>query len=248
MVQAKIALITQLAFFTLGIHAVKAQAPVANSKQIKEQVTNSFGGWNNWNEARYIFYSAVGNNNPALSNSERTFLLDKESGKCRFEGVLNTKEAVVYLFNFKRTEGGKLFINNKEEHAIHSDIEAAIVNQLVKDCKLLFIPVAAAAKHTQITESSSKIINSEKVNIIQVNNLLTLDNKTWQASLTLNNKGQVQQVANPTNQYNLSHGSDIGGGVFLFKSYTHINDPKQSLRFNSIAALTSVDTAKFSTL
>ena len=106
-----------------NLNLVKAQEK-ANGKAL---IQRAIGEANKWANTRYLLYTATSPSTISGFQEDRTFLIDKKTGDCRFEGINKSNENVVLLFNYKSKTAKKRFINAHEDSV---DMERLFENVL----------------------------------------------------------------------------------------------------------------------
>lgn len=197
-----------------------------------------------WANTRYLFYAAIGSSTIPGFNHERTFLIDKKTADCRFEGTNKNNESIVLLFNYKTKRTKKYFVNAQESKDNGDELAENIFNQFFADTQLLFLPAFLAENPTSIKDVSQKIINANKINILSFTNLPTLGEKTINGKILLTNKGEIKSIFVDNTEYNTSLSKDIGGGILLPTKF----EGQNSYRFQTVAAFTQVEIGKFTNL
>lgn len=230
-----------LTFLFIGINQSFAQQSDAQS--IREALHQSI---KNWEENRYILFTAQGNTSSALFNGSRTFLIDKNSGDCRLETTSSSNKPVVVLFNFKSKKLSKAFENNKQLASSTNQL-SPILDQFYEDTKLLFLPVFLSETSIKLEDIQSKLMDSEKVNIITFSNLNTFDNTSSSGRFILDAKGEIKLFEDGTTTFSVSNSKDIGSGILLPTNFQNKKDA-QSCVFNTVAAFTNIENGKFTSL
>lgn len=211
-------------------------------KNGKELIHLAIGEANKWSSTRYLLYTVNGPSaSPTVSN-ERTFLIDKNTGDCRFESVNKNNENIILLFNYKSKTVKKYFINEIEDRGNFEQIFENILNQFFIDTQILFLPAFLSDSPSNITEVSQKIINTDKINTICFTSLPTLGNDSVDGNISLTNKGEIKSIVLANIEYKTSGSKDIGGGIFL----PTVFESQSSYKFQTVAAFTDIETGKFS--
>ncbi|SKB86802.1 hypothetical protein SAMN05660841_02758 [Sphingobacterium nematocida] len=210
----------------------------------KKLIQLAIGDATKWENTRYLLYTVTGPSLiPGFSN-ERTFLIDKTTGDCRFEGVNKSKENIVILFNYKSKKLRKHFIGIQEAKDNIDSILESILQQFFTDTQILFSPALLSDNPSNIRELSQKIINTDKITIIDFTGLPTLGNSTVDGRMSLTSKGEIKSIVIDNVEYMTSVSKDIGGGIIL----PTIFESQFSYRFQTVAAFTDIETGKFNNL
>lgn len=211
-----------------------------------QEIILSLGKPSKWNNINYILFSSLSTNG---SFKERSYLIDKSSGKTRFEGKTNNNTKIIVLFNFKSKIISKSYVNGKASDIKTITSLQEITNQLFEDSKLLFLPMlVASAPKSNITITPGKIMNAEKLVEINFKNVSNINRQTINGSIFLNNKGDIKEYDLEHNTYITQDIKDIGDGILLPTKFIHKNHPYSSIKFNTVAAFTSIEEQKFNNL
>lgn len=230
--------------FFIGLLLLLNQSSVnGQDKQYgSDLIQMAIGEANKWTNTRYILYTVTGPSSTQGVKNERTFLIDKNTGNCRFEGINITNENIILLFNYKSKTTKKYFVNSQESKDNIDHLFESILNQFFIDTEILFLPALLSENPSNITDVSQKIINTDKVNTIYFTNLPTLGNNSVNGRISLTNKGEIKSIVLSNTQYNTSSSKDIGGGIFL----PTVFESQSSYKFQTVAAFTDIETGKFS--
>lgn len=222
--------------------------------QTKGQVVNlmwqGFGGKQSWDEARYFMFSC-NTNLHAIVIGEHSYIWDRVSGDCRFEGSSERQEKLVVLFNTKNGNG-KAFINGNEITATDSTqkLIQPVMESFSNDSFWLFLPSHLNNSSTlEIGEPA--LIGSTRYYVVQVDmpaaplqisrSKLLIDTNTgrlfqWQA---LSNNGTVLY------NFQTSNFKDVGGGLTLATAFSD-TQAGVSIHYPIVSALINVESDKFS--
>lgn len=212
----------------------------------KQEILTSIGQASKWNNVNYILFSST--NNTGLFK-ERSFLIDKSTGRSRFEGKTNTNQHLILLFNFKSKVLEKSYSNGKLNDSKAGVPYQEVLNQLFEDSKLLFLPMfVIATTSNNLTINPGKIINAEKLIEITFKNVYNLNKQPLNGMIYLNSKGEIKEYCLDQQILNVSEIKDIGDGILLPTLFNSKNDPKMSIKFNTVAAFTDIENDKFTTL
>lgn len=210
----------------------------------KKIIQLAIGDANKWGNTRYLLYTVTGSSSISEFSNERTFLIDKTTGDCRFEGVNKSKENVVVLFNYKSKKLGKYFIDIQEGKGNIESIFESILQQFFRDTQILFSPAFLSDNPSNIRALSQKIINTDKITVIDFTNLPTLGTDTVDGKISLTSKGEIKSIVIDNVEYMTSVSKDIGGGIIL----PTIFEGQFSYRFQTVAAFTDIEAGKFNNI
>ncbi|WP_164109598.1 MULTISPECIES: hypothetical protein [Sphingobacterium] len=227
-------------FIGLFLSISSVQLYAQEQENGKKLLQLAIGDVNKWGNTRYLLYTVTGPSIISGFSEERTFLIDKTSGDCRFEGLNKSKENVVVLFNYKSKKLRKYFIDTREGK---ENIES-ILQQFFTDAKILFLPALLSDNPSNIRELSQKIINTDKITVIDFTHLPTLGSDTVDGKISLTSKGEIKSIVIDNVEYMTSGSKDIGGGIIL----PTIFESQFSYRFQTVAAFTDIETGKFNNL
>ena len=213
-------------------------------KSGKDLIQMSIGEANKWTNTRYLLYSVVGPSNNSGMGNERSFLIDKKTGDCRFEGTNKNNESLVLLFNYKTKKVKRYFVNTEESKENPNSIMDNILGQFFKDTQILFLPAFLSDSPSSITDVSQKVINTDKLNVISFTNMPTLGHDNVNGKITLTNKGDIKSISVGNIEYKTSAIKDIGEGILL----PTVFENHSSYRFQIVAAFTDVETGKFTNI
>lgn len=224
----------------LNLGSLNAQ----EQKNGKDLIQMSIGEANKWTNTRYLLYSVVGpSDNPGMGN-ERSFLIDKKTGDCRFEGTNENNESLILLFNYKTKKVKRYFVNTDESKENLNSIMDNILGQFFKDTQILFLPAFLSDNPASITDVSQKVINTDKLNVITFTNMPTLGDDSIDGKITLTNKGDIKSISVGNTEYRTSAIKDIGEGILL----PTVFENHSSYRFQIVAAFTDVEAGKFTNI
>lgn len=207
----------------------------------KDLVELSTGEANKWANTRYLLYTAVGPSNIAGFGNDRTFLIDKRTGDCRFEGTNKNSENIVLLFNYKTKRTKKYFINTQESKENIADLAENIFTQFFNDTQMLFLPAFLSNNPSSITDVSQKIFDADKVNIISFSHLPTFGDTAIDGKISVTNKGEIKSISIDHTAFKASVTKDIGEGILL----PTVFENRETYRFQTVAAFTEMEAGKF---
>lgn len=235
-------ILRSIAFLMLfiGISTAKGQYR-ANDKDL---IQITVGESRNWTNTRFLFYTANGSSIIPNFSNERSYLIDKTTGDCRFESINKNDENVVLLFNYKSKKSKKYYVNNKESNSEISTLLDNIVDQFFADTQLLFLPAFLTTNKSAITDISQKILNSDKVSIISFNSIPNFSEKSTTGKLFISSKDEIKAISIDNNTYTVSASKDIGSGILLPTLF----EGQNTVIFNTVAAFTQIEPGKFTNL
>jgi hypothetical protein len=221
--------------------------------QDKTEVVNliwqGIGGKQSWDEARYFMFSCKTNIHQ-LVPGEHSYIWDRVSGNCRFEGTDSSQGKVLALFNAKSREG-KIFVNDQaitDQDSAKVLLET-IVNAFYSDSFWLF-PSKNLADPSQLVLRDQELIGSTRYYVVEI----LLRNKhygEYSSKLFIDtNTGRVYQWQALSDDGNIMYNfltssfKDVGGGLMLA---TALMDEKTGITINYpiVSALINVEEDKF---
>lgn len=219
----------------------------SNAQEVNEQnILASLGQSSKWNSINYILFTSSSN---TQGYKERSFLIDKSSGKVRFEGKTNSNLRIVLLFNFKTKAIDKCFINGRLDDSKTLTSFQEINSQLFEDTKLLFLPMLViSAPKKNVTINPGKIINAEKLFEINFKGINNLNKQPLNGTIYLNTKGDIKEYKLDNSTFLVSDIKDIGDGILLPTQFISKSSPSVNIKFNTVAAFTSIEAQKFNSL
>ncbi|WP_134088332.1 hypothetical protein [Olivibacter sp. XZL3] len=222
--------------------------------QTKDQIVNlvwqGVGGRQGWNEARYFMFSCSTNLKETFSE-EHSFLWDRSTGACRFEGTNEQQQKVIVLFN-TNNDKGKVFIDNK---AVNNKDSTALIILPVKmtfDHETFWLfPPKSLTDASRLIVKDAELIGSTRYNVAEVQQFPTdtvplkskvyIDTNTGRIFqwLTLDEKERVMY------KFLTSGFKDVGGGLLL---PTVFIDAKSGffMKFPIVSALINIESDKLS--
>jgi len=221
--------------------------------QTKDQVLNlmwqGVGGKQSWEEARYFMFSCKTDLHTFVSG-EHSYIWDRVSGDCRFEGISDDQRKLVVLFNTKNRKG-KAFVNN----AVISVKDSAqmiikpVIDAFFNDSFWLFFPNNLSNTATlQIRDQ--ELIGNTRYYVIEVNTPTTTITEFRSKLFIDTNTGKIFQWQTTSKdgilQYNFltSNFKDVGGGLTLATLFTDTNTGV-SIRYPIVSAMINVESDKF---
>ena len=237
-----------LLFFFISIFFIN---PVFS--QDKTEVVNliwqGIGGKQSWDEARYFMFSCKTNVHQ-LVPGEHSYIWDRVSGNCRFEGTNSSKGKVLALFNAKSREG-RIFVN--DQAITDQDSAKVLLETIIKsfysDSFWLF-PSKNLTDPSQLVLRDQELIGSTRYYVVEIQ----LRNKNYgeySSKLFIDtNTGRVYQWQALSDDGNIMYNfltssfKDVGGGLMLA---TALMDEKTGITINYpiVSALINVEEDKF---
>ena len=244
--------ILKIAFLYIIIQ-VDSVLGIAQENNIQIKLESSIGGIENWQNTKFLLFSCTGNDNANLlnSSSDRSLLWNRETGECRFEGQSAKNEKLVYLFNFKRKQALKLFVNAVEITTVETDLQQDIQQQINEDLKLLLLPTITELKGINFTDTKVKLLHNEKL----LSTFVSYDGNFYaspiKGNLLINeNNGEIKAFENTisTVNYQIDQYKDAGAGLRLPTSFIALNNKKKSCTFTTVSTFEHVEASKFTDL
>lgn len=212
----------------------------------KQDIISSIGKVSKWNNVNYILFASNSHNN---SFKERSFLIDKGSGKVRFDGKTTNNTSLVLLFNYKTKTLEKGYINGKLSDSKTTIPYQEVLNQLFEDTKLLFLPMFIITTHSSnLTIGTGKIANAEKLTDITFKNVLNLNKQALNGKIYINSRGDIKEYNIDQSTYSVSDIKDIGDGILLPTRFNNILNPSLTIKFNIVAGFMDIESDKFTNL
>lgn len=213
----------------------------------KQESLKAIGNITKWKTLNYILFSTTSASN---NFQQRSFLIDKSTGKARLEAITTNNTSLVLLFNYKSKLISKCYVNGELTNIESSKIPfQEVLNQLFDDTELLFLPMyVIALPKSQITVDPNKLVNAEKLIEVTFRNATNLNSERISGSIYLTNKGVLKEYTINQDRINVSNIKDIGDGILTPTTFDYIDDTKPTIKFNTVAAFTDVELDKFSNL
>lgn len=211
-----------------------------------QDILTSLGKPSKWNAINYILFTT---SNQSQHFKEHSFLIDKSSGKVRFEGKTINNVKTVLLFNFKTKTTTKSYLNGKLDDSKSPALLQEIYRQLFEDTELLFLPMLiASTQKNNLSVTSSKMINTEKLFEITFKNVYNLNKQPINGTIYLNAKGEVKEYELDHSSFIVNDIKDIGDGILLPTKFTKKNNSNVNIKFDTVAAFTNIEEEKFNSL
>lgn len=222
--------------------------------QTKDQVLNltwqGLGGKQSWDEARYFMFSCKTDLHTVVAG-EHSYIWDRVSGDCRFEGINEHQEKLVVLFNTKNGNG-RAFVNRVEITA--KDSTQKLINPVMEafsnDSFWLFLPSHLSNSSTlQIGETA--LIGNTRYYVVQLDIPATSLQISKSKLFIDTNTGKLFQwqafSSNGVTLYNFQTSSfrDVGGGLTLATAFSD-TQAGVSIHYPIVSALINVESDKFS--
>ncbi len=218
---------------------------VAQNKS-KQLILKTIGDAAKWKSLNYILFSSNSPNNNFL---QRSYLIDKQTGKARLDAVTTDNESVVMLFNFKHKRVEKCYINGQlsDLNSLKVPLQE-VLNQLFQDTELLFLPMfVISAPKNHIAIKTDQIVNAERLVEVVFQGVSNLNKDNIEGSIYINNKGELKEYIINQEKIALSDIKDIGDGILIPTSFNYANTAK-TIKFTTVAAFTDVELSRFSNL
>lgn len=243
--QAGLRLLIVLFFSLLFIKPLFSQT----KDQVLQLIWRGIGGKQSWEDARYFMFSC----NTTLYQSMQgthTYLWDRATGNCRFEGINERQEKLIALFNTKDRKG-KIFVDN----ILLSPTDSAqkllepIINNFYNDSFWLFFPQKLIDPSTFVI-NDPELIGNTRYYVVELNTpQLNVDIHRSKLFIDTNTGRIFQwQALSESNEvlYNLitSDFKDVGGGLTLITSFNDTN-AKVTITYPIASALINVEADKF---
>ncbi len=230
-----------IVYYIYLIFAVLTISPsilLAQSNSISDKIWNAVGGKSKWDSTKYIMFTVSGNSKyPAISGA-RKFLLDKQSGNVRFEGTLNN-ENVVAILNVQSQKFSHLYDENGADISLqeYKEVLPNLIDQYSIDLKVLSLPISILSANLS-GQSSSKIINAEKLQKLDFSNFLGLSGSIYVSD----ESGFIKRLDLNNKSYLVSNYKDIGNGLVL---PTNFKSSADSITYEKVASFTEMEPEKF---
>ena len=231
-------------FFVLPSLSVKGQV----NKEASQMLWKGIGGKEKWEKTNYILFVANGGELD-YTKSARTFLINRKSGQVRFEGKSLKGDNLALFFNFHSGKVSKFYINGtqlKELNDTTLEKSDKIKIQFQHDVSFLFLSALVNTPETKTGALSSKIVNAEKLQSINIE----LKNGALSGEVLFSKEtGYIKQVITKDREtYYVNGYKDIGDGLFLPTSFKNINNSAKSISFSTVAAFSDMEESKFNQL
>ena len=211
----------------------------------KHNILSTIGTAAKWNSVNNNLFTS---SNPTALFKEHSFLIDKSTGRSRFEGKTNTNQNIVLLFNYKSKTVDKSYSNGKLVENKTTVPQQEIIDLLFEDTKLLFLPMLIiSSSSNNITVHTGKIVNTEKLVELRFKNIYNLNKQPLNGSIYLNSKGEIKEYHLEQQIFQVSESKDIGDGIFLSTLFSSKNSDHRNIKFNTVAAFTDIENDKLTT-
>ncbi|MGH2624138.1 MAG: hypothetical protein ACRDE7_10765, partial [Sphingobacterium sp.] len=190
-----------------------------------------------WDNTRYLMFTVTVESNQNTISGDRKFLLDKKSGDIRFEGTLN-KENIVVLFNKNNATIKKVYDQQGTElpQEKYKDQVRTLIDQYTIDLKILSLP-ASITGATLNTKSESKIINAEKLQMLEFSNFNGTNGNIYVNQET----GLIKQIDLNNKSYAVNGYKDIGNGLIFPTVFKSVSD---SIVYQQVASFIDMELKK----
>lgn len=231
-------------FFLVNLPILTSQGQ--SQTIIINKLAEGLGNSASINSSRFIMFSSAMNNNGFLKG-EHTFLYDRETKECRFEGETKEGQQLIVLFN-SGTNSGDVYIDEKKTDS--PEIMKTVVSLFLDDSYYLFLPLMIATKKVPSTAQVSEIIDSKRYYVIKVNSptskfdssILYIDSQTGTISMWETFDSSDKR----TQDLLISKTKDVGGGLILATKFTDRMNGK-SFEYPIVAAFLNIEPEKFKT-
>ncbi|HUH20124.1 hypothetical protein [Albibacterium sp.] len=218
-----------------------------NQSTVINKLLEGIGGEKSLKEAHYIMFSCINEDHTDIQE-EHTYIYDRSTKNCRFEGKTKEGDSLTVLFNTQNSLG-KLYINNEKKQ--NPELLKSIIQLFNEDSYLLLTPMQLANNRLNLTIQAPVIIDLKKYFILEVNSAngqnesakLYIDSQTgiirkWETF----NKDQEK-----IHEFVTSRIKDIGGGLTLATQFTD-KISGTVFKYPIVAALLNIETSKFQNL
>ncbi|MCY4780991.1 hypothetical protein ORI89_15130 [Sphingobacterium sp. UT-1RO-CII-1] len=236
-------LVRLFVFLLFVLPFLSAQGQI--NKEASQMLWKGIGGKEKWEKTNYILFVANGGELD-YTQSARTFLVNRKSGQVRFEGKSLNGDNLAVFFNFNSGKVTKFYINGTQLKELNdTTIKKCdkIKNQFQQDISFLFLSALVNTPETKTGTLSSKIINAEKLQSINIE----LKNGALSGEVLFNAEtGYIKQlITKDKGTYYVNGYKDIGDGLFLPTSFKNINNSTKSVYFSTVAAFSDMEESKF---
>ncbi len=234
-------------FILLVICLVNIPQDILGQEKFNKKTLNSSTKARQWNNVKYLFIST---SSPTKEFKQRSFLIDKSSGRTRFEGKTNNNQQLVVLFNYKSKALLKSYIDGKLNNNKRTAIPfQEILDQLFEDSKFVFLPMLiSCTSQENLAVSRSKLINAEKLIELNFKNVHNINNQTINGSVYVNHKNEIKQYQFDEQKYLIGDIKDVGDGILLPTRFSVEQEgASNQIKFNTVAAFTDIENEKFTT-
>ncbi len=218
----------------------------AQSDEVSEKIWASLGGKQQWENARYFMFTCQGPHAQAHA-SPASYLWDRHTGNCRYEGTTADKGELVVLFNLNHTTG-QVFIDNVAQDS--AELVAKTIDNVrqgfKKDAELLFLPAIQDGKNAQLSLASERLVGASRQFVVQVKNEETVYGADAAGTIHVDAQSGRIRHWNPQRgvSYEVSGYKDIGGGLFLPTRFVAAQG-RENVVYSVAAALVHIESQKF---
>lgn len=219
------------------------------TSDLSQKIWDSVGGQHNWENARYFMFTCKGPDDLDSQGRSASYIWDRKTGNCRFEGITSDAKEIVVLFNLHSAEG-KVFINatlQQGDELSNSQITQT-VREFRKDAELLFLPTFLDGENVTISSISEKLVGSSRQLVAEISNKQTAYGTSVDGVIHVDAaSGQVRHWS-PENtnmpSYDVSGYKDIGSGLILPTRFV-AQHGTQHVSYPVAASLVHVEPNKF---
>lgn len=228
----------------------KAQA---DDIYLSQKVWSSIGGQDNWGNARYFMFTCQGASHH-LNGHTSSYLWDRETGNCRFEGETSDNKELVVLFNLHNTRG-EVFVDAtplQDAEEIELQVERTL-SEFKQDAELLFLPTVLDGREANLSVASEKLVGSSRQFVAYIKNGETAYGSEVEGTLHIDAQSgriclwQPQRGKHRGISYEVGGYRDIGGGLILPTRFT-TQQGRPNVIYPVAAALVHIEPEKFTKL
>lgn len=222
-------------------------APLAaQSDDLSEKIWASIGGKQHWENARYFMFTCQGPHEHA-HQAPASYLWDRHTGNCRYEGITADDREVVVLFNLHHAEG-QVFVDDiaQENNEFTAEKVDKVRRGFKKDAELLFLPAIQEGKNAQLSFESERLVGASRQLVARVKNEETVYGAGAEGTIHIDaQNGRIRQWSpRRGTSYEVSGYKDIGGGLFLPTRFSAAQGG-QHVVYPVAATLVHIESQKF---
>lgn len=218
----------------------------AQSDEVSEKIWSSIGGKQQWENARYFMFTCQGPHEQA-HQSAASYLWDRHTGNCRYEGTTADERELVVLFNLHHAEG-QVFIDNiaQENAELVAEKIKEVRQGFKKDAELLFLPAIQDGKNAQLSLESERLVGASRQFVAQVKSDETVYGADAEGTIHIDAQSGRIRHWDPRHgvSYEVSGYKDIGGGLFLPTRFVAAQG-QENVTYSVAAALVHIESRKF---
>ncbi len=219
---------------------------LGQTEDLSEKIWTSIGGKQHWENARYFMFTCQGPHKP-VHQRPASYLWDRFSGDCRYEGTTTDQRNLVVLFNLHRLEG-QVYIDNviqDDSETIKTKINN-VRQGFKKDAELLFLPAIQDGESVRLSLEAERLVGASRQLVAQIKNEGTVYDADAEGTLYVDaHTGRITRW-NPRGgvSYDVSGYKDIGGGLFLPTRFVAVGGGQQVV-YSVAASLVHIEAEKF---